>query len=169
MLFTMGNSSDAFLFLRAKSLGVNLIFIPLLWGVFNLVYTLSSVPAGILSDRIGRKKIILLSFTVYSLSYFGFANASNSTHLWILFALYGFYYGLAEGTLRAFITDLVKDTDKRGTAYGFYHGVVGLCALPASLILGFLWQTFSAGVAFSFGAIMAILASVVFYLGFSEK
>ena len=168
-VFTLGNSSDAFLFLRAKGLGIKLVFIPLLWGLFNLVYTLSSTPAGILSDRIGRRKVILLGFAVYGLSYFGFAFATSSFHIWLLFALYGFYYGLSDGALRAFVADLVKEEDKRGTAYGFYHGAVGLCALPASLILGYLWQTFSTGVAFSFGAILAILAGIIFYLGFSEK
>jgi MFS family permease len=167
-IFTLGNSSDAFLFLRAKSLGVNLVFIPLLWGFFNLVYTLSSIPAGILSDRIGRKKVILLGFTVYGLAYLGFAFATQALHIWGLFALYGVYYGISDGALRAFVADMVKDEDKRGTAYGFYHGAVGLCALPASLIMGFLWQGFGAAVAFSFGAILAILAGVVFYFGLSE-
>jgi len=167
-IFTLGNSSDAFLFLRAKSLGVNLVFIPLLWGFFNLVYTLSSIPAGILSDRIGRRKIILIGFSVYGLAYLGFAFAKNSLHIWALFALYGIYYGLSDGALRAFVADLVREEDKRGTAYGFYHGAVGLCALPASLILGFLWQSFGATVAFSFGAVLAILAGMVFYFGFSE-
>jgi MFS family permease len=168
-IFTLGNSSDAFLFLRAKSLGVNLIFIPLLWGFFNLVYTLSSIPAGILSDRIGRRKIILIGFTVYGLAYLGFAFAKNSLHIWALFALYGIYYGLSDGALRAFVADLVREEDKRGTAYGFYHGAVGLCALPASLIMGFLWQGFGAAVAFFFGAILAILAGMVFYFGLSER
>ncbi|MDP3025342.1 MAG: MFS transporter [candidate division Zixibacteria bacterium] len=168
-LFTLGNSSDAFLFLRAKSLGVNLVFIPLLWGLFNLVYTLSSTPAGVLSDKIGRRKIILFGFLVYGLSYLGFAFANRSLHVWILFAIYGVYYGLTDGALRAFVADLVKEKDKRGTAYGFYHGAVGFCALPASLILGYLWQTFGAHVAFSFGAVLALLAGVIFYIGFSEK
>ena len=167
-LFTLGNSSDAFLFLRAKSLGVNIVFIPLLWGLFNLVYTLSSTPAGVLSDKIGRRKIILFGFLVYGLSYLGFAFANRSLHIWILFAVYGVYYGLTDGALRAFVADLVKDEGKRGTAYGFYHGAVGFCALPASLILGFLWQTFSATVAFSFGAVLALLAGVIFYIGFPK-
>ncbi len=168
-IFTLGNSSDAFLFLRAKSLGVNLIFIPLLWGFFNLVYTLYSIPAGILSDRIGRRKIILIGFSVYGLSYLGFAFAKNSLHIWALFALYGIYYGVSDGALRAFVADLVKEEDKRGTAYGFYHGAVGLCALPASLIMGFLWQGFGAAVAFSFGSILAIIAGIVFYFGLGKK
>jgi MFS family permease len=147
---------------------MNLIFIPLLWGFFSLVYTLSSIPAGILSDRIGRKKVILIGFTVYGLAYLGFAFATQALHIWVLFALYGVYYGISDGALRAFVADMVKDEDKRGTAYGFYHGAVGLCALPASLIMGFLWQGFGAAVAFSFGAILAIVAGVVFYFGLSE-
>ncbi|MDH4222269.1 MAG: MFS transporter [candidate division Zixibacteria bacterium] len=168
-VFTLGNSSDAFLFLRANGLGIKLVFVPLLWGLFNLVYTLSSTPAGILSDRIGRRKVILMGFAIYGFSYFGFAFATSSIHIWLLFALYGLYYGLADGALRAFVADLVKEEDKRGTAYGFYHGAVGLCTLPASLILGYLWQTFSAGVAFSFGAVLAILAGMIFYSGFFRK
>ncbi len=167
-LFTLGNSSDAFLFLRAKNLGVNVIFIPLLWVLFNLVYTLSSTPAGILSDRIGRRKIILFGFLVYGLSYLGFAFATKSLHIWLLFALYGIYYGFSDGALRAFVADLVKEEDKRGTAYGFYHGAVGFCALPASLILGYLWQSYNAATAFSFGASLALLAGVIFYFGFPK-
>jgi MFS family permease len=167
-LFTLGNSSDAFLFLRARNLGVNIVFIPLLWGLFNLVYTLSSTPAGVLSDKIGRRKIILFGFLVYGLSYLGFAFANRSLHVWILLTVYGVYYGLTDGALRAFVADLVKEEDKRGTAYGFYHGAVGFCALPASLILGYLWQTFGAHVAFSFGAVLALLAGVIFYIGFPK-
>ncbi|HVP37048.1 MAG TPA: MFS transporter [Terriglobales bacterium] len=167
-LFTLGNSSDAFLFLRAKNLGVNIVFIPLLWGLFNLVYTLSSTPAGILSDKIGRRKIILFGFLVYGLSYLGFAFANRSLHVWIFFAVYGIYYGFSDGALRAFVADLVKDEDKKGTAYGFYHGAVGLCALPASLILGYLWQSFGAHIAFSFGAALALSAGVIFYIGFPK-
>jgi MFS family permease len=105
---------------------------------------------------------------VYGLSYLGFAFASKSLHIWILFAVYGIYYGFSDGALRAFVADLVKEEDKRGTAYGFYHGAVGFCALPASLILGYLWQTFGAHMAFSFGAVLALLAGVIFYIGFPK-
>jgi MFS family permease len=160
-LFSLGNSSDAFLLLRAKGLGVSLVHIPLLWLVLHLVYTLVSSPAGALSDRIGRKNLIVYGLFVYVLVYLGFALAARSLHAWILFGLYGLYYGLANGTMRAYVADLVTE-EKRATAFGFYHGAVGLTALPASLIFGWLWQSAGEPVAFGFGAILAFVALLIF-------
>jgi MFS family permease len=161
MLFTLGNSSDAFLFLRAKGLGVNEIYIPILWMILNLVYALVSSPAGALSDRIGRKNLIVSGLLIYALVYFGFAFAIHPIHAWILFAVYGLYYGLADGTMRAYVADLVEE-EKRATAFGIYHGVVGVMALPASLIFGWLWQSVSISTAFIFGAGLAFVAMLIF-------
>jgi MFS family permease len=161
MLFTLGNSSDAFLFLRAKGLGVNEIYIPILWMILNLVYALASSPAGALSDRIGRKNLIVSGLLIYALVYFGFAFAIHPIHAWILFAVYGLYYGLADGTMRAYVADLVEE-EKRATAFGIYHGVVGVMALPASLIFGWLWQSVSISTAFIFGAGLAFVAMLIF-------
>jgi MFS family permease len=156
-LFTLGNSSDAFLILRAQDLGNNVFYIILMMILFNAVYALFSVPAGILSDKIGRRKVILLGWSIYALVYLGFAVLDQAWTVWLLWGLYGLYYGLAEGVARALVCDLVPE-DKRGTAFGMYHGVVGITLLPASLIAGWLWQSVGPAAPFYFGAIMAGLA-----------
>jgi MFS family permease len=157
-LFTLGNSSDAFLLLRAKDLGIEMLSIPVLWFLFHLSKTIFSVPGGTLSDRIGRKKVMILAWGVYGLAYLGFAFAFHAIHIWILFVVYGFFYGLAEGTERAWVADLVEES-KRGTAYGAYHFFIGMATLPASLLMGFIWKTVGVQWAFSFGAIMALIAA----------
>lgn len=166
-VFTLGNSSDAFLFLRARDLDVGVVFIPILWLVLHLVYSLVSSPAGMLSDKIGRKNLIVSGLLVYFLVYLGFAFATRSYHVWILFAFYGLYYGLADGAMRAFVADLVGE-DKRGLAFGIYHGAVGLTALPASLIFGWLWQSAGAPIAFGFGSGLACLAILIFAFGLKK-
>jgi MFS family permease len=163
-IFTLGNSSDAFLFLRAKGLNIDVVYIPVLWLVLNAVYTLVSLPAGWLSDRIGRKNLILSGLFVYAIVYLGFAFATRSYHAWLLFALYGVYYGLTNGTMRAHVADLVEQ-DKRALAYGVYHGAVGMTALPASLIFGWLWQSVGVSFAFFLGAGLASLALLIIRFG----
>ncbi len=160
ILFTLGNSSDAFLLLRAKDLKVGIVFIPLLWLLFNLTYTFVSIPVGALSDKIGRKKVLLLGFLIYGLTYLGFGTASKVYQIWLLFAFYGVYYGFSNGTMRAYVADLVEE-ERKATAYGIFHGVVGLAALPSSLLFGLLWQSFGPFFAFIFGAILASLAGII--------
>ena len=157
-LFTLGNSSDAFLLLRAQDLGLNIVTIPILWFLFHLSKTAFSVPGGALSDRIGRRKVMILAWTVYGLVYLGFAFASTALHVWLLFIVYGLFYGLAEGTERAWVADLVEES-KRGTAYGAYHFCIGIAALPASLLMGLIWKAVGVQWAFSFGAVMALIAA----------
>ncbi len=157
-LFTLGNSSDAFLLLRAKDLGIGVASIPILWFVFHLSKTAFSVPGGTLSDRIGRKRVMIIAWTIYGLVYLGFAFASNAFHIWLLFFVYGIFYGFSEGTERAWVADLVEES-KRGTAYGAYHFFIGIAALPASLLMGFLWKAIGVQWAFSFGAVMALIAA----------
>jgi len=125
--------------------------------LFNAVYAVISTPAGIVSDRLGRRRVIVLGWLIYALTYLGFAVASASWQVWLLFAFYGVYYGLAEGVSRAFVADLVPE-DKRGTAYGLFHGIVGITLLPASIIAGWLWQTVSPAAPFYLGAGLASLA-----------
>lgn len=159
VLFTLGNSSDAFLILRAQNLGLSVFQIFLMLAFFNLVYSSASIPAGILSDRFGRRGIIALGWGAYALIYLGFALAKSPWQVWLLFILYGLYYGAAEGVARALVADLVP-SERRGTAYGLYNGAVGVTVLPASLIAGALWQMISPAAPFYFGAGLAFLAVV---------
>jgi len=158
-LFTLGNSSDAFLVLRAQNLGNSVLSILLMLVLFNAAYAIVSVPAGIRSDRIGRKHVIVAGWSLYGFTYLGLAVASESWQVWLLFALYGVYYGLAEGVARALVADLVP-ADKCGMAYGIFHGVVGITLLPASVIAGWLWQVVSPAAPFYFGAILAFIAVI---------
>jgi MFS family permease len=162
-LFTLGNSANAFLILRAQNLGFSVVHILLMLVLFNLVYASISYPSGVLSDRLGRKALIVAGWAIYALTYFGFGLASASWHVIPLFVLYGLYYGAAEGATRAFVADMVPE-ESRGTAYGLYHGVVGLAILPASVIAGVLWQVISPAAPFYFGAAMAGAAMVGFLM-----
>jgi len=159
ILFTLGNSSDAFLILRASSVGINSKMIPILWVFFNIVYTIFSTPFGILSDKYGRKSVITLGLLVYSLVYAGFAFASKPIHIWCLFLTYGIYYAMVEGNFRAYVADIVPSRT-RGTAYGIFHTGVGIALLPASLIMGILWEKLGVKVAFLFGSVLAIISSL---------
>ena len=161
LLFTLGNSSDAFLLLRAGQLGVPMLALPLIWVVFHLVKMTSSLPLGALSDRVGRRRVILAGWTMYGASYVGFALATTAAHAWMLFALYGLFYGLTEGAERALLADLALPA-ARGSAFGWFHGIVGVGALPASLIFGLIWQYISVQAAFFYGASLAALAAVLF-------
>ena len=134
--------------------------------VFNLVYTLVSAPAGALSDRIGRRRLIIGGWLVYALIYLGFGLAQTALQVWVLYVFYGLYYGLAYGTSNALIADLVT-ADVRGTAYGTYNALIGFIAFPASVIAGVLWQGaygwngFGPSAPFLFGAAMALLAAAL--------
>jgi MFS family permease len=158
-VFTLGNSSDFFLILRAQDLEVPLIHVVLMLVLFNVTYAAISLPAGMLSDRFGRKRIIIFGWLVYALVYLGFALTSSLWQVWLLFAIYGIYYGVVEGVARAFVADLVP-AEKRGAAYGLYHGVVGITLLFASLTAGWLWDAVSPAAAFFFGAGLAFLAMI---------
>ncbi|MGB2584046.1 MAG: MFS transporter [Dehalococcoidia bacterium] len=163
VVFTLGNSSDAFLILRAQDLGFSVPQVLLLFVAFNLVYALVSLPAGLVSDRLGRKGVIVVGWSIYALAYLGLAVASAAWQVWLLFALYGLYYGVAEGVSRAFVADLVP-AERRGTAYGLYHTAVGLSLLPASLIAGWLWHLIGPEAPFFFGAVTAGVAALGFLL-----
>ena len=163
VLFTLGNSATAFLILRAQDIGFSVVHILLMLVLFNLVYASISYPSGILSDRLGRRRLIIVGWSIYALTYLGFALASAAWHVILLFASYGLYYGAAEGVTRAFVADMVPE-ERRGAAYGLYHGAVGFALLPASVIAGVLWQAISPEATFYFGAAMAGTAMLGFAL-----
>nr|WP_279342434.1 MFS transporter [Geotalea sp. SG265] len=161
-LFTLGNSSDAFLLLKAGQLGVTPARIPLLWTFFHVIKMASSMPFGALSDRVGRRGIILCGWCIYALTYLGFALAANELQVWLLFAFYGLFYGLTEGVEKALLMDIAP-VSERGTAFGWYNFAVGAGALPASLLFGFVWQSAGAGAAFAFGAGLAAVAALLMF------
>lgn len=161
ILFTLGNSSDAFILLKAKSVGIGLALIPMLWFALDMTRTIFSMPAGAISDKVGRRYVIVLGWLIYALTYFGFAFAGKAIHIWLLFILYGFYYALTEGVERAFVADLVP-SGLRATAYGIYRFAIGVGALPASVLFGALWQwTKGPFLPFSLGASLALLSSLL--------
>ncbi|MFN3346684.1 MAG: MFS transporter [Candidatus Bipolaricaulaceae bacterium] len=157
-LFELGNSADAFLVLRAQTLGANVLAILGMLTVFNLVYSLISTPAGALSDRIPRKNLILGGWLFYALVYLGIGLAQESWQMWVIYGAYGVYYGVAYGTARALIADVVPP-ELRGTAYGAYATVVGAMAFPASLVAGILWDALGPSAPFFFGSALAFLSS----------
>jgi MFS family permease len=159
LLFTLGNSTDAFLLLRAGQLGVATSLIPILWALLNLVKAVSNTPGGILSDRIGRKPLIAAGWLVYAAVYFLFGRASQTWQAWALFAVYGVYFGLTEGVEKALVADLVPK-NRRGAAFGWYNLAIGIGALPASLLFGALWDRWGSATAFNFGALLALAAAV---------
>ena len=167
ILFSLGNSSDAFLILKAKEAGVSVSLLPILWAVLHISKSLSATPGGILSDRYGRRKLIIAGWILYGGVYFGFASAQTLEMVWLLFAVYGLFYGLSEGGERALVANLVQP-HLRGTAYGLFHFSIGLSTLPASLLMGFLWETISPKAAFSCGAILALLAAVLLWKAIKE-
>jgi len=164
-IFDLGNSSDAFLVLRAQERGLNVLGVLGMLATFNLVYTLVSTPAGSLSDRVGRRRIIVGGWLVYALIYLGFALAGTGWHVWVLYALYGIYYGLAYGTTKAMVADIVAP-ELWGTAYGTHNAVLGILDFPASLIAGLLWdgvgtwKGLGPSAPFFFGGALALIAAV---------
>lgn len=162
-LFTLGNSSDAFLLLKAGALGVPAFRIPLLWAFFNLVKMLSTMPFGSLSDRVGRRGVIVAGWCVYSLSYLGYAFAANETQIWLLFAFYGLFYGLTEGVEKAFLADMA-DPALRGAAFGWFNFAIGSGALPASLLFGLIWERAGGVAPFVCGAALSGLAALLLLL-----
>ena len=168
ILFTLGNSSDAFIILRGQERGLDVLQVIFMLMTFNLIYAMLSGPLGALSDKIGRRRLIIAGWIAYGLVYLGFALAHTGWQIWTLFSLYGIYYAATEGVAKALIADLVTP-ERRGTAYGLYNAAIGLTAFPASLIAGLLWQGafgwkgFGAAAPFFFGAALALLAGMLFW------
>lgn len=160
LVFTLGNSTDAFLLLRATSVGVPLAQVPLVWALFNGVKSLASTPGGALSDRIGRRPVVLAGWTLYAATYAGFAVAQATWQVWALFVFYGITFGMTEGTEKALVADLTP-ASRRGAAFGWYNLVIGVGALPASVLFGLLWSSAGPATAFAVGGALALVASAL--------
>jgi MFS family permease len=160
LLFTLGNSTDAFLLLRANQLGVPVALAPILWALLNFVKSATGTYGGKLSDTVGRKPLIVGGWLLYAAVYFAFAWAGAPWQAWVLFAIYGIFYGMTEGTEKALVADIVPRA-RRGAAFGWYNLAIGLGALPASLVFGWIWDRWGAPTAFAFGASLALVAAVL--------
>jgi MFS family permease len=158
-VFALGNSSDAFLLLRAQELGVTVAFLPLLWTFHHLVKASFSTFGGALSDRAGRRRTIVLGWATYAVAYLGFARASGVVDVALLFAVYGLYHALTEGPEKALVADLAG-AQARGRAFGLYHAVTGALVLPGNLLTGWLWDRVSANAALGVGAALAGVAAL---------
>jgi MFS family permease len=163
VLFTLGNSSDAFLILKAQAVGIPVSHLPLLWIVLHLAKSLTATPGGMLSDRWGRKTALVAGWLVYGAVYGGLATVQTPNAVWILFGFYGLFYGLTEGAERAMVADLVAPS-LRGTAYGWFHFSVGLSTLPGSLLMGLLWEKSGPSLAFGLGAALALLSALLLWI-----
>ena len=163
LIFTLGNSTDAFLLLRAADLGVPIAQIPLLWAMLHVVKSASSTPGGALSDRVGRRPLLIAGWLLFAAVYFAFGRATSAWQVWALFAIYGVFFGLTEGTEKALVADMVP-ASARGTAFGGFNLAISLGALPASVIFGLWWDRVGPRAAFDFGATMALIATVALVL-----
>jgi MFS family permease len=162
-LFSLGNSSDLFLILRAQNLGVRAALAPGLGLLFNLVYASLSWPAGRLSDQIPRRTLVVLGYFAYAAVYLGFSLVRGPQFVWFLFAVYGMYYAMTEGVIRAWIADLVPSSS-RGSVFGVFNWLVGVAALPASLAAGWLWRHYSPPVPFFISALLSFSAALLLWL-----
>jgi MFS family permease len=159
-LFTLGNSSDAFLLLRAQDAGVPLAAVPALWAFHHVIKAAAGTHGGMLADRIGARPTIVAGWAVYAAAYAGFAVAHAAWHVWALFGVYGLFHALTEGAERALVADLALP-QARGRAYGYFHAVTGAMLLPASLLTGAVWQWKGPAAAFGLGAALAGTAAVL--------
>ena len=159
-VFTLGNSADALLLVKTTETGIDKLYIPFVYMIFNMVSVLFAIPIGKLSDKIGREKLIITGFLIYSLTYFLFGKFNSISIFIFLFILYGFYSALTDGSQKAMVSDIVSKESK-GTGYGLYHAVLGVTLLPASLIAGTLYDKVNSSAPFYFGSAMAFIAALL--------
>jgi len=163
IIFALGNSSDTFLILRAKNLGLTTTLAILAYALFNLFYAIFSTPAGILSDKVGPKKLLIIGFFLFSIIYFLFGINQSKFFIWLLFILYGFYMALTDGVSKAYVS-LIADQEKMATSLGIYQTATGICTFFASLIAGILWTNLGASAPFILGSLMALIAAILFII-----
>ena len=158
--FTLGNSTDALLMVKANDIGIKVALIPLVYLITNVVSVLASIPVGSLADRIGKEKILITGFLIYAVVYYGFGVTTSMGAIIALFALYGLYSAATDGIQKAFISDMI-DSNKKGTGLGIYNALLGVTLLPASLIAGFLYDKINSSVPFYFGAATAGFSAIL--------
>jgi MFS family permease len=162
-IFTLGNSTDALLMVKANEVGVKVALIPLVYLVTSVVSVLTSIPVGSLADRIGKEKILITGFLIYAVVYYGFGVTTTTGAIVALFALYGLYSAATDGIQKAFISDMI-DRNKKGTGLGIYNALLGITLLPASLIAGLLYDKINSSIPFYFGAATAALSAILMLL-----
>ncbi len=167
-IFNLANFSYAFFILRAEDVGLMIALIPLVYLVYNLIYAFFAIPAGKLSDIIGRRQVLCIGFLLFSLTTLGFAFIANTLTIWILFALYGLFMALTDGVSRAYVSDLTVK-EERGTTLGAYHAIVGITVLPANLIGGLLWHKINVFAPFVYAAILSIVAALLLVAWVKKK
>ncbi len=170
LFFSLGTYSYAFFVLRAQDAGMAVAMIPLAYMFYNLIYSLAAIPAGTLSDKVGRRAVIMLGYLLFAITSLGFGLAGNDLSLWLLFAIYGIFMAIIESVQRAYVTDLAPK-ELRGTALGIYQGTIGFAALPASVVAGLLWEVPILGMrgTFLFGGIVALVSILAFFVLVREK
>jgi MFS family permease len=167
-LFALGNFSWAFFILAAKSLGIAAEYTILLYMFYNLIYALTSLPAGLLSDRVGRRPVIAFGYATFGVTCVGFALAGSAWMAIFLFALYGLFKGITDGVQKAYVSDLVAP-QVRGTAMGAFDTAVGLAAFPASFVVGIIWYSVGAWAAFTYGAVLSFAAAVLLIVAIRKR
>lgn len=162
-IFTLGNSTDALLLVKANEVGLKVALIPLVYMITNVVSVFAAIPVGTLSDRVGKEKILVIGFMIYAVVYYGFGITTSTGAIVALFALYGLYSAATDGIQKAFISDMI-DANKKGTGLGIYNALLGITLLPASLIAGFLYDKINSSVPFYFGAATAAVSALLMLL-----